>query len=113
MDATAISEEFRMTELGPLPTEWMMIKSREKLLLNDSGVWEDNLKEGEIGIEVLRSTNMQNNQWVFEDITRRRITEKQFKRYWLREGDILITKSSGRRRHIGKAAYVDETIENR
>jgi len=108
-----VTDEFKMTELGPLLIEWDIIKSREKLLLNDSGVWGDDLNEGEIGIEVLRSTNMQNNQWVFEDIARRRITEEQFERYWLREGDILITKSSGSRRHIGKAAYVDEAIENR
>jgi len=102
-----------MTELGPLPEEWDAIRSVEKLLLSDSGVWGDDLGEGESGIEVLRSTNMQDNEWVFEDVARRRITEEQFRRYWLRRGDILITKSSGSKKHIGKAAYVDNVMEDR
>jgi len=112
-DSNELPQGFKMTELGPLPEEWDAIRSVEKLLLSDSGVWGDDLGEGESGIEVLRSTNMQDNEWVFEDVARRRITEEQFRRYWLRRGDILITKSSGSKKHIGKAAYVDNVMEDR
>ncbi len=101
------------TELGPLPEEWEVVTLKSHLLLNESGVWGDAPSEGEIGIEVFRSTNIQNSNWVFGDVARRHLTEKQLRRYQLKEGDILITKSSGSKKHIGKAAYVNDSIEDR
>jgi len=113
MSSKEIPEGFKMTELGPLPEEWEVVTLKSHLVLNESGVWGDDLSEGEIGVEVLRSTNIQNSNWVFGDVARRHLTEKQLRRYQLKEGDILITKSSGSKKHIGKAAYVDDSVEDR
>jgi len=101
------------TKLGPLPEKWEVVILESYLLLNESGVWGDAPSEGEIGVEVFRSTNIQNSNWVFRDVARRHLTEKQFRRYQLKEGDILLTKSSGSKKHIGKAAYVNDSIEDR
>lgn len=104
---------YKETELGPLPNEWKVVDLNDYTELNDSGVWGEEVKKGDFGTEVLRSTNIQNDNWVFSDVAKRKITKNQFKKYWLKEGDILVTKSSGSKFHIGKAAYVTKEVEDR
>ena len=61
---TATQQGYKHTELGPLPQEWDISPLGDHLALNDSGAWGEQLAPGE-GVEVLRSTSMQDGQWVF------------------------------------------------
>ncbi len=106
-------ENYKLTELGELPESWEVVFSKDLLALNDSGIWGENYSTLDEAIEVLRSTNIQENNWVLKDIAKRKIKLEQFKRYRLIEGDILFVKSSGSKEHIGKCAYVTKEIEYR
>lgn len=90
--------------------KWQTKKLVSVLTLNHSGVWGKS-PIGTNDTKVLRSTNIQNNEWVWGDTASRFITESEFKKYKLEEGDIIITKSSGSKDHIGKCAYVTKEIE--
>ncbi|MBA7522369.1 Type-1 restriction enzyme EcoKI specificity protein [subsurface metagenome] len=96
-----------------LTSDWKVSFSKEILSINDSGIWGADLIDSENGIEVLRSTNIQNNKWIFQNIAIRSISNKEFQKKCLTEGDILVTKSSGSKKHIGKSAFVDKIVENR
>jgi len=78
------------------------------LLRNDSGVWDEDLIAGRSGVEVVRSTDMtEKGSWASNDPAIRELSEGERRAAMLREGDIVITKASGSRRHLGKAALVD------
>lgn len=101
-----------MKVVSALPKGWKMQKAHECLALNESGIWGEE-PDGKTDCDVLRSTNIQENEWVFDDVARRSISEKQIARYRLQEGDVLITKSSGSAKHIGKMAYVNKNVSQR
>jgi len=100
------------TEIGEIREEWAVSELGAHLAVNDAGVWGED-PEDDDAVEVLRSTNMQEGRWVFEDVAVRKLTESQRKRCLLLGGDVLVTKSSGSRAHIGKCAYVDEQVASR
>lgn len=95
------------------PMGWEVKRLGDLLQLNDSGIWGER-PTGEEDIGVLRSTNItERGEWNFDDVARRHIPEQQRNKYLLKEGDILITKSSGSPKHIGKMALVDEAVADR
>jgi len=77
---------------------WKVGKLEDVLELNESGVW------GESGTQtdfpVLRSTNIQNGKLILDDVALRKV--KNPEKFVLKDGDILITKSSGSPNLIGK-----------
>src|SRR5690606_20965877 len=75
----------------------------------DGGVWgEDFDSDGTI---VLRSTEQTiDGEWAIEDPARRKLTKKEIKGSLLKEGDLVLTKSSGSHQHIGKTSLVDKQI---
>lgn len=78
--------------------------------LCDSGTWGD---ESPDGLPLLRSTNMQNGQLILDDLKIIDVPKNKIERYLLREGDILITKSSGSVDHIGKSLYITKEMDGK
>jgi type I restriction enzyme S subunit len=89
-------------------------RTRLKNLLdrNDGGVWGEDAARGE-GTVVLRSTEQTvDGTWRIEDPARRSLTAKEFKAALLEVGDLLVTKTSGSSKHIGKTTLVDEHVSS-
>lgn len=89
---------------------WPTKKLGEVLELCDSGTWGD---ESPDGLPLLRSTNMQNGQLILDDLKIIDVPKDKIERYLLREGDILITKSSGSVDHIGKSLYITKEMDGK
>ena len=95
--------------LGTLPSHWEVRPFKTALVRNDSGVWGEDFDDD--GTIVLRSTEQtMEGTWRIEDPARRRLTASEAAYARLREGDLLVTKSSGSAHHIGKTSIVDEAI---
>ncbi|MCK4348199.1 MAG: restriction endonuclease subunit S, partial [Thermoplasmatales archaeon] len=96
--------------IGEIPEGWDPI--RLKYLLNriDPGCWGSDFDEK--GTIILRSTEIKvDGSWQIDDPATRSITEKERSNCLLKEGDLLVTKSSGSEKHIGKNALVNKDIE--
>jgi len=84
-------------------------KLKFALARNDSGNWTDEFDDE--GVVVLRSTEQTvGGGWRIEAPARLRFIPPLPDDAYLREGDIVITKSSGSALHIGKASLVDSEI---
>ena len=95
--------------IGEIPEHWIHCKLGYLLVKNDSGTWGDDYDDD--GVVVLRSTEITlNGTWSIVDPARRMIPVKEYERCLLREGDLILTKSSGSEQHIGKTVIVDEDI---
>ncbi|MGI9347247.1 MAG: restriction endonuclease subunit S [Gammaproteobacteria bacterium] len=91
--------------LGDVPKHWVVERLKTRLIHNDSGVWgefdEDN------GTIVLRSTEQTiNGGWSISNPAKINLSESQRKAVLLKVGDLVITKSSGSKSHIGKTGLV-------
>jgi type I restriction enzyme S subunit len=85
---------------------------RLKYLLerNDSGVWGDDPVDNR-GTVVLRSTDQTvDGKWKIVDPAIRQLTDSEATATILVDGDLVVTKSSGSARHIGKTTLVDATV---
>lgn len=80
---------------------------KELLLLSDSGTWGDEASEDN-GAPVLRSTNIQNNSLLLDDVAYRAIPDNDTQRKRLEDGDVLVTTSSGSPKHIGKCCIFEQ-----
>lgn len=89
---------------------WSIKKLGEVLELCDSGTWGE---ESLDGMPLLRSTNMQNGELVLGDVKYINVPKDKVNRYTLREGDILITKSSGSVDHIGKSLFITKEMDGK
>ena len=97
--------------LGNVPVHWDTPRLKNNLLRNDSGVWSEEPEEK--GTIVLRSTEQTvGGQWNLENPARLRLTETQRRAATLATSDLVITKSSGSRDHIGKTTIVTTDIAN-
>ena len=97
--------------LGNVPTHWDAPRLKRHLVMNDSGVWSE--EPDDEGTIVLRSTEQTvGGEWNLDDPARLRISETRRKSATLALGDLVITKSSGSRDHIGKTTIVTTGIAN-
>ena len=95
--------------LDRLPSHWEVKPVKAALVRNDSGVWGEDFDED--GTIVLRSTEQtMQGTWRIEEPARRRLNAREAAYARLREGDLLVTKSSGSAHHIGKTSIVDESV---
>jgi type I restriction enzyme S subunit len=82
-----------------LPAGWKLGTLEDVLEICDSGIW------GQPGsrqdFPILRSTNIHNGTMVLQEVAFRKVIRNP-ERYVLKNGDILVTKSSGSRDLIGK-----------
>jgi type I restriction enzyme S subunit len=95
---------------GEIPTHWSAVRLKWALSQNDGGVWGDD-PDDEADTIVLRSTDQTaDGRWRIADPAARRISAPDAIRHRLKEGDLLITKSSGSALHIGKTTIVNADV---
>jgi type I restriction enzyme S subunit len=100
--------------LGEIPVQWDAIRLKFLLERNDGGIWGDDY-DGieENATKVFRSTEINvDGSWNLNEEPALRLLSAQEKtNALLKEGDLLVTKSSGSQLHIGKTALVTKDIE--
>lgn len=95
--------------LGEIPAHWKAKRFKTILARNDSGVWGEDSSDD--GVVVLRSTEQAvDGNWTIEKPARRRLSAREADQARLEVGDLVVTKSSGSERHIGKTSIVDESV---
>jgi type I restriction enzyme, S subunit len=95
--------------LGTVPAEWQPRPLWAVLERNDGGVWGEDGDEGDT--VVLRSTELRlDGSWNITDPAYRKLTAAERANGLLREGDLVVTKSSGSPEHLGKTGLVDDTV---
>lgn len=103
-------ENSRVQWIGKIPKGWEVDSVNHYTLANDGGVWgeDDPFERGTI---VLRSTEInQDGSWNLNNAVTRDIAVLELARARLRPGDLVVTKSSGSKDHLGKTAIVSEDI---
>ena len=94
-----------------IPRNWRSSRLKFHLSENSGGVWGED-DEFENGTYVLRSTEITiDGHWDLENVIKRKLSKEEAKRFLLKKGDLIVTKSSGSQDHIGKTGLVDDTIE--
>jgi len=98
--------------LGDVPEQWRIKRIRYCISRNDGGVWgEDPVNDGTDTV-VLRSTEQTvDGFWNIVDPALRSLTKIERVKASLKDGDLVITKSSGSELHIGKTSIVGKDIE--
>ncbi len=95
---------------GPIPQHWDTGQLKFRLSNNDGGVWGDDFADD--GTIVLRSTEITlDGSWNLEAPAIRTLNKYEIEKTRLLIGDLLITKSSGSEKHIGKTALVTQEVE--
>ena len=98
---------------GDIPNDWICQRLKFSLSANDGGVWgEDPQEEG--NTIVLRSTEQTiDGKWDIQDPALRYLqSTPNYKLCLCKKGDLLVTKSSGSKAHIGKTSLVTQEIED-
>jgi len=96
--------------LGDVPEHWEVCRLKSRLVKNDSGVWND--QRDADGTIVLRSTEQTvSGGWKIQNPARLRLSAEERRAFLLKNGDLVVTKSSGSPDHIGKTSLVTEEIE--
>jgi len=97
--------------LGDVPEHWEVNRAKAILARNDGGVWGEDFDDD--GVIVLRSTEQTvGGEWNIVDPAKRRLTATEYAACRLREGDLVVTKSSGSSLHIGKTSIVTTEVES-
>lgn len=97
--------------IGEIPERWNAGKLKYSLVRNDGGAWGSDFDDN--GTVVLRSTEINlYGSWQIDDPAKRLLSETDIDKTRLEVGDLLITKSSGSKKHIGKTALVNEMVAN-
>lgn len=83
---------------------------RRHLVLNDSGAWGED-PTGADDVAVLRSTEQTvDGYWAISDPALRTLSQTERQNTRLREGDLIVTKTSGSFKHVGKTTLVDNEV---
>jgi len=97
-----------------IPQHWHIRKMKFLITSNDGGVWGE--ADDPDGQPVLRSTEITaTGKWQIDEkeIAYRALTKDEIFKGLLKEGDLLVTKSSGSEEHIGKTAFVTAEIADK
>jgi len=111
-----LPEGYRMTELGPLPKEWRVVRLREVVEEIQSGDWGNPDREkGSIECYVIRGTDFPlAEQGIFNGVPVRYIKGSSAKKRICREGDLLIELSGGSEKQpTGRIMLVTERVTRR
>ena len=97
--------------IGNIPSHWTCQRLKYSLSANDGGVWGEDPQEDGNTI-VLRSTEQTiDGKWDIQEPAQRYLKNvSNYRSCICREGDLLVTKSSGSKAHIGKTNLVTKEI---
>jgi type I restriction enzyme S subunit len=99
--------------VGAIPEGWDYGLMKFQLSNNDGGVWGTDIENEDEGTIVIRSTEITiDGRWDLSNPMRRKLSDSEINKTLLKEGDIVLTKSSGSPDHIGKSVIVDKTVSN-
>lgn len=94
-----------------IPEHWDPRPLKFDMLRNDGGVWGEDFDED--GTIVLRSTEIGiDGSWNITEPARRKLSNQERQATLLKEGDLVVTKSSGSELHLGKTALVTQDVAN-
>ena len=98
--------------IGEIPSHWICQRMKFSLSANDGGIWGDDPHEDGNTL-VLRSTEQTvDGKWDIVKPAERFLKNiSNYKTCLCKEGDLLVTKSSGSKAHIGKTTLVTKEIE--
>ena len=112
LDSNVEMKDSGVEWIGEIPSHWEFGRMKFQLSRNDGGVWGENLENNDEGTIVIRSTEISiDGKWDLSNPVSRSITASEFQKCQLKEGDIVVTKSSGSFKHIGKSVVVNKRIE--
>ena len=98
--------------IGEIPRSWAVGRLKWQIVANDGGIWGDSPQNDDSGTIVIRSTEITiSGSWDMSNPMLRLLSSEERNKFQLKEGDIVITKSSGSPKHIGKSAVVNRDIE--
>jgi type I restriction enzyme, S subunit len=89
-----------------------LICLKDITILSDNGTWGDE-SNADTGMPVLRSTNIQENKMVLNEVAWRDLSQKHRETKMLQTGDILVTTSSGSPHLIGKCCTFQQPENGR
>lgn len=96
--------------VGKVPSDWEVTRLKFIITANDGGVWGDE-PNGDDGTIVLRSTEQTlDGKIKITEPARRRLSSTERTKALLKEGDLIITKSSGSEDHIGKTSLITREV---
>ena len=99
--------------IGEIPSTWEVGFMKYQLSNNDGGVWGTDVENEDEGTLVIRSTEITiDGNWDLTNPMRRKLSDVEINKTLLKEGDIVLTKSSGSPDHIGKSVIVNEEISS-
>jgi len=101
--AEDLPEGYRMTELGPLPEEWEVVRLGEVTQLVRGISWSKK-EQSPDGIPVIAIPNIRGGRVSFD--IRYKVAKKISEAKRLYEGDILLVGSSGSHHNVGRTAIV-------
>jgi type I restriction enzyme S subunit len=116
---TDLPEGYGLSELGPLPDEWRVVRLKEITAKCFCGVWgddagelkEEELKEDErVLAKVIRVSDINSDlRIVYYKVPARAVKTKWLQKYLLRRGDIVVVKSSGSKSRVisGRSAIFE------
>jgi type I restriction enzyme S subunit len=87
--------------------QWAQVPLHALLQVAGSGIWGREPGGPDPTYLVLRSTNIQDGRFRFDDVALRGVAAKTAEKYSLCNGDILVTTSSGSAQLLGKNAIVE------
>lgn len=94
------------------PKGWSIHRLEDTLQLCDSGIWGKSASDESKGFHVLRSTNMPLDGRIdYADVALIKVPIDKAKQYALQDGDILLNRSSGSLKHIGKVSLFRQREE--
>jgi type I restriction enzyme S subunit len=105
---------FKQTEMGELPEGWEVKPLREVLSLSQGGIWGDEPDNSVDVFPVLRSTEIDHEGNLHLDsptMAWRKVPKQKAERYALKDGDILVVKSSGSAHLLGRVALFHQQGE--
>lgn len=109
VDAAVPMKDTRIGWLGTIPAHWDVKPFKSILARNESGVWGEEAIDG--GAIVLRSTEQTiGGDWLIKSPAVRALTAREMTQARLEAGDLVVTKSSGSKAHIGKTSLVDDSV---
>ena len=94
-----------------IPAHWTDMRLKWHICRNDGGVWGEDATGESTDVIVLRSTEQTvHGYWSIEEPATRSLSATEKETTLLKEGDLLITKSSGSSLHIGKTTLVTQAV---
>lgn len=98
--------------IGNIPQDWSVIKLKYLLDVISGGCWGEEDAD-DSGTLVLRSTEITlDGKWNISEPAKRKLKNEEVSKCLLKENDLLVTKSSGSEKHIGKTAIVTKDVES-